>query len=80
MGLNVTILPVVTEDIPISPRFALHEFSSRGKFSTLTTHQHMVEFYSRSHALRYGINNTIFALTRIELTTSALLAGVQITN
>ena len=34
--------------------------------------------YSRSHAFRYGGKNTNPALTRIELTTSAL-AGVQVT-
>ena len=53
MGLNVVILPVVTEDLPISPRFTPYKFSSRCKFSTLTTRQPMVEFclqYSRSDA------------------------------
>ena len=35
MGLNVAILPVVTKDLPISPRFTPYEFLSRCKFSNL---------------------------------------------
>ena len=46
MDLIITILPVVTEDLPISPRFTPYNFLSRCKFSTLTTRQPMVEFYS----------------------------------
>ena len=42
---NVAILPVVTKDLLISPQFLPYEFLSRCKFSTLTTHQLMVEFY-----------------------------------
>ena len=45
MALNFTILPVVTEELPISTRFTPYDFSSRCKFSTLTTRQSMVEFY-----------------------------------
>ena len=45
MDLNITILPVVTKDLPISPRFTPFNFLSRCKFSTLTTRQPMVEFY-----------------------------------
>ena len=45
MGLIITILPVVTKDLPISPRFTPYDFLSRGKFSTLTTRQPMVAFY-----------------------------------
>ena len=45
MDLIVTILPVVTKDLPISPRFTPYDFLSRYKFSTLTTRQPMVEFY-----------------------------------
>ena len=41
----ITILPVVTKDLPISPRFTLAIFLSRCKFNTLTTRQPMVEFY-----------------------------------
>ena len=41
----ITILPMVTEDLPISPRFTPYNFLSRCKFSTLTTRQPMVEFY-----------------------------------
>ena len=40
-----TILPVVTKDLPIPPRFTPYNFLSRCKFSTLTTRQPMVEFY-----------------------------------
>ena len=45
MDLIITILPVVTKDLPISPRFTPYVFLSRCKFSTLTTRQPMVEFY-----------------------------------
>ena len=45
MDLIITILPVVTEDLPISPRFTPYDFLSRCKFSTLTIRQPMVEFY-----------------------------------
>ena len=41
----ITILPVVTKDLPISPRFTPYDFLSRCKLSTLTTRQPMVEFY-----------------------------------
>ena len=34
---NVAILPVVTKDLLISPRFSLTFFLPRCKFSTLTT-------------------------------------------
>ena len=42
---NVTILPMVTKDLPISPRFSSYEVLWRFKFSTLTTRQPMVELY-----------------------------------
>ena len=45
MDLIITIPPVVTKDLPISPRFTPYIFLSRCKFSTLTTRQPMVEFY-----------------------------------
>ena len=45
MDLIITILPVVTKDLPISPRFTPYNFLSRCKFSTLTTRQPMVKFY-----------------------------------
>ena len=45
MDLIITILPVVTKDLPISPRFTPYDFLSRCKFSTLlTTRQPMAEF------------------------------------
>ena len=43
MGFIITIRPVVTKDLPISPRS--YDFLSRGKFSTLTTRQPMVAFH-----------------------------------
>ena len=71
MDLIITILPVVTKYLPISPRFT--------PYSTLTTRQPMVEFYlltsPRFPLRKKNINPT---LVRIELTTSAL-AGVQVT-
>ena len=45
MDLTIAILPVVTKDLPSSPRFTPYVFLSRCKFSTLTTRQPMVEFY-----------------------------------
>ena len=42
MDLVITILLVVTKDLPISPRFTPYNFLSRCKFSTLTTRQPMV--------------------------------------
>ena len=45
MDLISTILPVVTKDLPISPRFTPYDFLSRCKFGTLITRQPMVEFY-----------------------------------
>ena len=71
MDLIITILPVVIKDLPISPRFTPYDFLSRCKFSTLTTRQPTVKFYSRSHAFRYERKNTNPTLVRIELTTSA---------
>ena len=45
MDLIITILLVVTKDLPISLRFTPYDFLSRCKFSTLTTRQPVVEFY-----------------------------------
>ena len=41
---NVAILPGVTKDLPISPRFSHYEFLSRYKVSTFTSRQPMVGF------------------------------------
>ena len=66
--LIITILPVVTKDLPISPRFTPYNFFSRCKFSTLTTRQPMVEFYllkfprfplrKKEHKSYFGKNRT----------------------
>ena len=68
MDLIITILPVVTKDLPISPRFTPYDFLSRCKFSTLTTRQPMVEFYlltfprfplrKKEHKSYFGKNRT----------------------
>ena len=68
MDLIITILPVVTKDLPISPRFTPYDFISRSKFSTLTTRQPMVEFYllafppfplqKKEHKSYFGKNRT----------------------
>ena len=68
MDLIITILPVVTKDLPISPRFTSYNFLSRCKFSTLTTRQPMVEFYlltfprfplrKKEHKPYFGKNRT----------------------
>ena len=39
MGLKVAILPLVTKDLPISPRFTPDDFLSRCTFSNLRTYQ-----------------------------------------
>ena len=53
MDLILTILPVVTKDLPISPRFTPYDFLSRCKFNNLTS--------------TYGRKNTDPTLVRIEL-------------
>ena len=68
MDLIITILPVVTKDLPISPRFTPYNFLSRCKFSTLTTRQPVVEFYlltfprfplrKKEHKSYFGKNRT----------------------
>ena len=63
MDLIITILPVVTKDLPISPRFTPYNFLSRCKFSTLTTRQLMVELYLLTfprikHKSYFGKNRT----------------------
>ena len=68
MDLIITILPVVTKDLPISPRFTSYDFLSRCKLSTLTTRQLMVEFYlltflrfplrKNEHNFSFGENRT----------------------
>ena len=79
MDLIITILPVVTKDLPISPRFTPYDFFSRCKFSTLTTRQPLVEFYLLTFPRSPLQKNTNPTLVRIELTTSAPAGGVQIT-
>ena len=68
MDLIITILPVVTKDLPISPRFTPYNFLSRCKFSNLTTRQPIVEFYlltfprfplrKKEHKSYFGKNRT----------------------
>ena len=68
MNLISTMLPVVTKDLLISPRFTPCIFLSRCKFSTLTTRQPMVEFYlltfprfplrKKEHKFYFGKNRT----------------------
>ena len=68
MDLIITILPVVTKDLPISPRFTPYNFLSRCKFSTLTTRQPMVEFYLLTFPrfpLRKKEHNSYFGKNRI---------------
>ena len=76
--LLITILPVVTKDLPISPRFTPYDLLSRCKFSILTTRQPTVEFYLLTFP-RFPLRKKEHKsyLVRIELTTSAL-AGVQV--
>ena len=68
MDLIITILPVVTNDLPISPRFTPYDFLSRCKFSTLRTRQPMIDFYlltfprfplrKKEHKSYFGKNRT----------------------
>ena len=68
MDLIITILPVVTKDLPISPRFTPYDFLSRCKFSTLTTRQSMADIYllafprfplrKKEHKSYFGENRT----------------------
>ena len=79
MDLLITILPVVTLDLFMSPRFMPYDFYRDGSPAILQLVNQWLNFtHSRSHAFRYGKKNTNPTLVRIELTTSAL-AGVQVT-
>ena len=80
MGLIFTILPVVTKDLPISPRFTPYIFfiAMQVQHSLQLVNQWLNFTYSRYHAFRYERKNTNPTLVRIELTTYAL-AGVQVT-
>ena len=79
MDLIITILPVVTKDLPISPRFTPYGFYRDASSALLQLVNQRLNFtYSRSHAFRYERKNTNPTLVGIELTTSAL-AGVQVT-
>ena len=70
---HYTILPVVTKDLPISPRFTPYDFLSRCKYSDLTTRQPMVEFYlltfprfplrKKEHKSDFGKNGHVQSLT-----------------
>ena len=80
MDLIITILPVVTKDLPISPPFTPYNFFYRDASPALLqlVNQWLNFTYSRSHAFRYERKNTNPTLVRIELTTS-VLADVQLT-
>ena len=78
MDLIITILPVVTKDLPISPCSRLTIFYRDASSALLQLVTQWLNFtYSRSHAFRYERKNTNPTLVRIGLTTSAL-AGVQV--
>ena len=58
MDLIITILPVVTKDLPISPRFTPHECYRGASSAILQLVNQWLNFtYSRSHAFRYGRKN-----------------------
>ena len=71
MDLIITILSVVTKDLPTI--FYRDESSALLQL----VNQWLNFTYSRSHAFRYERKNTNPTLVRIELATSAL-AGVQV--
>ena len=68
MDLIITILPVVTKDLPVSPWFTPYDFLSRIKFSDLTIRQPMVELFfltllrfplrKKEHKPYFGKNRT----------------------
>ena len=73
MDLIITILPVVTKDLPISPRFTPYDFYRDACLAILQLVNQWLNFTSsRSHAFRYGRKNIEPTLVRIDLTTSAL--------
>ena len=75
---NVAILPVVTWDLPVSPRSRLTNLDREESSALLQLVNEWLKFtFSRSHTFRYGRQNKHPALTRIEPTTSVLLAGVR---
>ena len=80
MDLIITLLPVVTKDLPISAIGSRLTVFYRDASSALLqlVNQWLNFTYSRSHAFRYERQNTNPTLVRIELTTSAL-ADVQVT-
>ena len=79
MDLIITILPVVTKDLPISPRFTPYNFFRDASSALLQLVNQWLNFtYSRSHDFRYERKNINPTLVRIELTTS-VLADVQLT-
>ena len=80
MDLMITILPVVTKDLPISPRFTPYNFfiamQVRHSYNSSTN----VEFYLLTFP-RFPLRKKEHknpTLVRIELTTS-VLADVQLT-
>ena len=79
MGLNITTLPVITKDLPISPRFTPYEFLSHVSSALLQLVNQWLRFVL-THVLTLSAKEekTQILVTRIELTTSAL-AGVQVT-
>ena len=80
MDLIITILPVITKDLPISPLFTPYNFFIANASSALLqlVNQWLNFTYSRSHAFRYERKNANPTLERIELTTS-VLADVHLT-
>ena len=54
MDVIITILPVVTKDLPISPRFTLTIFYRDASSALLQLVNQWLNFtYSRSHAFRF---------------------------
>ena len=82
MDLIITILPVVTKDLPISPRFTPYDFfiAMQVQHSYNSSTNEWLNFYLLTFPRfpLYERRNTNPTLVRIELTTSAL-AGVQVT-
>ena len=78
----ITVLPVVSKDLTISPRFTPYDFLSRCKFSTLTTRQPMVDFYLLTFPrfpLRKKEHKSYFGKKNRTHDFRTIIAGVQFT-
>ena len=80
MDLIITILPVVSKDLPISPRFMPYDFLSRCKFSNPTTGQGKLIFPCPRSRLRIWSREPGSAVpSRVSLLMSILRLNLVLT-